>query len=242
MVFHSADCESGYGDFRGVQPEERDKLHIDLTSMLANSGLIGWGLAIDLKGLGLAFPETLTDQVPNSCFFRTMLFHVDRAHANYPGQPLRIVFDRNKKTEHNSRLLFEYLAEESDPDKRELLPLKPEFLSREEIGVQSSDLWARELMKYLDGILFSSYYKPSRAMEHSVEDETIRGRVAIRVLFPKHERQMATLEEKTGMNKEKYTSWLLRKKRQDSQSNRVEYMKDVAARDRSMTKTVGIGS
>jgi hypothetical protein len=232
-VFHSADCDSGYGNFRGMLPEVRGKLHIDLTSILANSGLIGWGLAIDLKGCTLAFPEVLADHTANSCFFRTMLFHVDKVHADHPSQPLRIVFDRNKKTEHNSRLLFEYLSEESEPGNTQWLPREPEFVSREEIGVQAADLWVRELMKFLDGTIFSGdNYKPRAQWEILLKTKRFGADLQFGAYFQSMKDQMPTLESKTGMNREKYISWLRQKKRQDNQSNRIEYMRDVAANDR----------
>jgi hypothetical protein len=244
-VFHSADCESGYGDFRGMSPEVRGKLHIDLTSILANSGLTGWGLAIDVKGCKLAFPESLTDHTANSCFFRTMLFHVDKVHADHPSQPLRIVFDRNKKTEHNSRLLFDYLAEESESDNKQWLPREPEFVSREEIGVQAADVWVRELMKFLGGTLFSGdNYKPREQWEILLKTKRFGADLQFGAYFESMKDQMPTLESKTGMNREKYISWLRQKKRQDNQSNRIEYMRDVAANDRraAENKVVRTGS
>ena len=98
-VFHSADCESGYGAFRGTEPEERRALHRDLTALLAKSGLIGWAVAVDLAGAREAFPEMLSDQIPGSCFLRTIDFLITKAHADHPGQPIKVVFDRNKKTD-----------------------------------------------------------------------------------------------------------------------------------------------
>lgn len=232
-VFHSADCESGYGDFRGMSPEARTKLHIDLTSILANSGLVGWGLAIDVKGCRRAFPEMLPDHIANRCFFGTMLFHVEKVHADFPSQPLRIAFDRNKKTEYNSRLLFEYLAEESEPANKRWLPSGPEFVSREEIGVQAADIWAREFMKFFDGKLFSGdSYTPRQQWESLYRTKRFGGDLQFGSYFQSMKEQMATLESRTGMNMERYISWITKKKRQDSQSNRIEYMRQVAANNR----------
>ncbi len=74
-VFHAADCESGYGDFRGVPEKERHTLHLDLTRILAASGLYGWGVAIDLKGCKSVFPTALPEHSACSCFLRTIVHH-----------------------------------------------------------------------------------------------------------------------------------------------------------------------
>src|SRR5689334_4338359 len=49
-VFHAADCDSGYRDFRGMPENDRHRLHRDLTRLTAASGLIGYGHVIDLAG------------------------------------------------------------------------------------------------------------------------------------------------------------------------------------------------
>jgi hypothetical protein len=191
-VFHSADCESGYGAFRGMPSEERANLHSDLTSTLADSGLIGWGIAIDLKGSRLAFPDSRPEHNACSCFFRTMIFHVEKAHADYPLQPVEIAFDRNTKTEHNSRLLFQYLAEESDPGNGQWLRSGPEFVTREEVGVQAADLWVRELMKFLDGTLCSPDYKPREQWDILLRTKRFGADLQFGSYFQSMKDQMAT--------------------------------------------------
>jgi hypothetical protein len=59
LVFHAADCESGYGDFRQMPENDRHRLHRDLTGLVAQSGLIGYGYAIDLAGCRTAAPTVL---------------------------------------------------------------------------------------------------------------------------------------------------------------------------------------
>jgi hypothetical protein len=44
MVFHAAECESGYKGYKDLPREVNEKLYRDLIGMLASSGLIGWGL------------------------------------------------------------------------------------------------------------------------------------------------------------------------------------------------------
>jgi hypothetical protein len=106
-------------------------------------------------------------------------------------------------------------------------------IRREEIGVQAADLWVRELMKFLDGTLFSPDYKPREQWDILLRTKRFGGDLQFGSYFQSMKDQMATLEQNTGLNKERYIAWLLKKKRQDNQSNRIEYMRDVAASDRS---------
>jgi hypothetical protein len=41
-VFHAADCDSGYGDSRGMPEDDRHRLHRELTAIVAATGLIGY--------------------------------------------------------------------------------------------------------------------------------------------------------------------------------------------------------
>ena len=59
-IFHAAECEAGYGDFRGMPEPERHRLHRELTKMVAESGLIGYGHVMDLAGCRAVVPEERT--------------------------------------------------------------------------------------------------------------------------------------------------------------------------------------
>jgi len=231
-VFHSADCESGWGEFRGMPADERHLLHKDLTKILAGSGLIGWGVGVDFAGSRKAFPDMLPDQVPNSCFLRTIDFHITKALADYPSQPMRVLFDQNKKTEHNSKLLFDYLAADAWRGSGQL-PKAPDFVSRQDIGVQAADLWVREMMKFLDGNLFSDTYTPREQWLVLMSTGRFGGDLQVGEYFESMKSQMAALESKTGMSSAAYAKWLTAKRRSDNQSNRIEYMIGIAAQDRA---------
>ena len=76
LMFHAADCESGYGHFRGMPKTERHRLHRDLTRMVAESGLIGYGHVIDLAGCPAVVPEvlkTFPDMPYYDCFLKTVI-------------------------------------------------------------------------------------------------------------------------------------------------------------------------
>ena len=239
-VFHSADCESGYGDFRGMHEDERHKLHLDLTQILAENGLIGWGAAIDLKGCAKVFPDTLPNHNPGSALLRTMVFHIDRVLLNYPSEHLKIAFDRNQKMEYNARQIFQYLADDSETASKVRLPSAPEFVTRDEIGVQAADIWVRELMKFMDGSLAKGDdYKPRPQWNILMGSGRFGGDLLFGEMFQSMKDQMSVLEEKTGMSGDNYRFWLRQKKRQDNQSNRLDYMAHMAAKDRASERQDG---
>jgi hypothetical protein len=49
-VFHASDCEAGRKDFGGIGRPERDSLFEDLSKILADSNLMGYGYSMDLAG------------------------------------------------------------------------------------------------------------------------------------------------------------------------------------------------
>ena len=89
-----------------------------------------------------------------SGFLRTLDFLLKEAHARKPPEKTEIIFDRHPETKHNSGLLFKYASEEGGWKTQGLLPADIKFGDRDEIGIQAADLWAREIMKFLDGNLF----------------------------------------------------------------------------------------
>ncbi len=231
-VFHAADCESGYGDFRGIAKQDLTRLHIDLTRSLANSGVIGWGLGIDLAGCRRAFPDMLPTHVYCSGVLRTLDFLLAKAHSTKPLEPVEIVFDRHRETEHDSGLLFKYAREGGGWEDQGILPAGIRFAARTEIGIQAADLWARELMKFLDGSVFSKDYVPRPQWTTLIGTRRFGGDLQFAEYFEDMKLKMPALEAQTGMSRAGYLAWLQRKRRQDNQSNRITYMMEVAADDR----------
>jgi hypothetical protein len=235
--FHAADCESGYGDYRDASPEERARLHIDLTRILVDSGLIGWGLGIDLAGCRRAFPDISKSHIYCSGLLRTLDFLLEKAHSHEPPEPIEIVFDQNRETEYNSELLFQYAGEEGDWKGQGPLPERIKFANRSEIGIQAADLWAREIMKFFDGNLFSESYEPRVQWTALTSSRRFGGDLQFATYFDDMKRKMPELESLTGMSGRKYREWLQKKRRHDNQSNRIRYMMEVAAKDRHKSQS-----
>lgn len=230
--FHAADCESGYGEYRGVAPEERSALIVDLAKLLADSGLIGWGVGIDLAGCRRAFPEMMSDQTYCSAFLRTIDFLIERARSSNTSGAIEIIFDQHRPTEHNTGLLYKYASAERGWHEQGLLPEQLRFASRADIGIQAADLWVRELMKFFDGNLFTEGYVPRPQWQTLIETRRFGGNLQCAEYFEDMRQKLPLLEAQVGMSRLEYASWLQSKRHHDNQSNRITYMMEVAARDR----------
>ena len=155
-IFHAADCEAGYGVWQGIAEHIRHRLHRDLTRLLANSGLVGWGVGIDLAGCLRAFPEARHDQPYYSCFFRTVFYLSSKAALFIPRDTVEFIFDSHPVTNFNSGVLYRYMVEQGNWQTQPVMKKKISFASRQDIGIQIADLWAREVMKRLDEYLRDS--------------------------------------------------------------------------------------
>jgi hypothetical protein len=60
-IFHATDCESDHGVFAATSHAENQKLYADLTNILGESRLLGFGSAMDLAGYREFFPDALND-------------------------------------------------------------------------------------------------------------------------------------------------------------------------------------
>jgi hypothetical protein len=205
---------------------------VDLAKLLADSGLIGWGVGIDLAGCRKAFPEMLPDQTYCSAFLRTIDFLVERARSSNTCGSIEVIFDRHRPTEHNTGLLYKYASEEGGWRDQCLLPEKLRFASRADIGIQAADLWVRELMKFFDGNLFSEGYVPRSQCQMLLDTRRFGGDLQCAEYFEDMMQKLPLLEAQAGMSGVEYASWLQKKRCHDNQSNRITYMMEAAARDR----------
>jgi hypothetical protein len=223
LIFHAADCESGYGHFRGMPETERHRLHRDLTRMVAESGLIGYGHVIDLAGCRAAAPEVLNDfpDMPYyDCFLKTVIKLSDFASHFIPRDRVVFTFDQHKKTQYNAGLLYEWITAHK-PDNAE----KVSFASRAEPGVQAADLWARELMKRCDTHLFND-----RARARP-QWNILMGTKRFQFHFTLGRELAQTLDETpllAGLNPADYEQWRSENKLVDNLSNRFRYASLVA--------------
>jgi hypothetical protein len=145
--FHAADCEGGYKAYRGVPHDERHRHHRQLTGLLAESGLIGWGVVVDIRAAREAFPESRPDQSYYSALLRVLKCFGEKADLCIPRDNLEFIFDRHPETEHNSGLMYKYVMMDRTWGPRERFAEAIRFSSRCDTGIQVADLFVRELLK-----------------------------------------------------------------------------------------------
>jgi len=230
-IFHAADCESGYGEYKNEPEEERHRLHRSLTRILAESGVIGWGIGMDREGSRREFPQAMRDQYFHSCFLRTVRKLAEYASQCIPQDDVEFIFDRHPETEHNTSLLYKQVVESEDWATKPRMAKELVFSSRMEIGIQAADLWARELMKRLDGELFSDRYISRIQWQSLYVTRRFGGDFLMAEHYQDLKRQMADLQIKSGVNETEYGAWLRERRLPDNQSNRILYVGYVNAKD-----------
>jgi hypothetical protein len=229
IPFHAADLESGHGDYEEIPEPERQKIHRQATRVLAESGLIGWGAAIDLVGAKHEFPQMSPNQPFFLAFFRTILYLSGKASLCVPQQTTEFVFDRNSETGHNSDLIYQYVESSG---RYPLLSTKFSHASRKQhAGIQTADLYARELMKRFDSYLFNDHSLPRRQWSILMESKRFGGDFFCAEHFRDMKSRIPDLEKRTGASYADYREWLVKRKRIDNESNRIEWVIELQVED-----------
>jgi hypothetical protein len=218
LIFHAADCESGFTDFREIPEVERKTLHRDLTSMIAESGLMGYGCAIDLAGcrnVASTVLKAFPDMPYYDCFLKTVIYLSDLASVFVPCDKVEFTFDQHRETEYNAALLFDWIT-----SYKSIIIDKVSFASRKEPGIQAADLWARELMKRCDSYLFSDRANPRPQWTTLVSTKRFRFKFVLGYQFAQ---DLEEAGEMPGLNHTEYEEWRATHKLVDSLSNRFQY-------------------
>jgi hypothetical protein len=221
-VFHASDCESDHGEFKNTPHEENLRLYKDLSKILANSKLIGFGVAIDLAGCYRYFPDILEEQPYLTCFLRTVKYLSEKAALCIPASKIEFTFDSHRDYEHTAGLIYQYLRIHRDWEPYDSIADKVSFASKDNVGIQAGDLWAREVMKYLEWELYRYAQYPRRSWTALYETHRFGADFIMEGFYKGLREKMPTLEKQAGISRDSYQKWL--RKRQDNQSNRIEYL------------------
>jgi hypothetical protein len=228
VPFHASDCESDQGNYKGRPHHENKDLYRDLSIMLAESGLGGWGLAINLIAQRRVFPDA-----PDISYYKgftAVLARMRNCAANNK-EIAKFTFDMRLESEHNAGLLYDMFR--MMPEYQEHTFSEIAFISsRDHPKVQVADLFARETMKTLDnqiGPVKREPRKPWKALFNT-------GRFHIDALmdgwFEDLQRKMPALEEEHGMQKERYLAWLTEKRIPHNVTNMYRYVEWLERQDR----------
>lgn len=230
-VFHAADCQSGYGEFKNIPHEERERLYRHLVSLLANSFLSGYGAVMDLAAYRTIFPDAIDYVAYIHCFNKVIEFFAEKVHVLIPQGKVKFVFDNNDKIHYTATALFEiYSTNPRWKYHEELLHPGIQYAWKKDfIGLQATDLYAREVMK--DG---DNYFKYLRGECGRVQRESLkRLREAHRYTihyFKKeywedYKNKMPEIDERDGLSPDDYINWLKEKSLVDNLPNRTHFFK-----------------
>ncbi len=104
IPFHANDCESNHGDFERFSDQENKARYKDLTILLADSGLGGYGITLDLVARRDVFPQALPVLDYYKCFME--LIQRMKNCANYNKEIAKFTFDMRPEGPYNSGVLY----------------------------------------------------------------------------------------------------------------------------------------
>jgi Protein of unknown function (DUF3800) len=204
IPFHANNCDSDKGDYRDNPHSENKALYRDLAIMLANSGLCGYGLAVDLAAQREVFPHA-----PDIAFYKgfTMVLATLADFARVLNEKIKFSFDSREESEHNTGMLYG-MYRNKDENKGHLFPEISFLCSRDHPRIQIADLMARETMKDADNH-FGPVRRPRRkSLLALVETQMFHVESISIDWFRGLRSEMPRLQEITGVTEESYRAWL----------------------------------
>lgn len=235
VPFHANHCDSDQGDYASRPHWENKALYRDLTVMLANSGLVGYGQAIDLAAKNTVFPES-EDIAYYTAFQRVIL--AMKNFAFHAGDIAELTFDMRLESNHNAGFLYGSLRE-NEPEWAPFLSSKISFeFAKNNPRIQISDLLAREAMKALDNYV-GPKKRPMRKSWRALY-ETNRFQLDAFGLewFADMKSKLPDIEKKMNMDRGLYLEWLRERNRQHNISNMFQFVDWTARRDKNKTISV----
>jgi hypothetical protein len=218
-VFHAADCEAGRGDFKDMERGSRQQLFNDLTEILVDSKLMGYGSSIHIAGCREVVPAVLAefpDMPYYDCFLKTVVYLADLAAKFIPRERVEFTFDQHKVTQYNAGLLYEWITQY-----RHDMVEKVTFATRREPGVQAADLWVREVMKRADSHVRNEPPNPRPQLQALLDTRRFRAKLTVGW-------ELARTFEGVNINEadlsaEEYDVWRATNKLVDNLSNRFRF-------------------
>jgi hypothetical protein len=225
--FHAADCDSDAGPYATSSHAENKALYRDLTQLLVDSALLGYGVALDLISQNKYMPELLPESPYYKCFAEVVIFFAHRAAFYIPRERIKFTFDRRLETQFNATALYDYLAKLPEWDDRSYLHEEIAFASRRSVGVQAADLWAREVMKRLDNEIGPKERAVRRSFEVLENTERFGGRICSGEYFKGLQQAVHAMDISDGPGAFRHTDykeWLTKYKQLDNYATRLRYL------------------
>jgi|GEM_PF-300979 len=224
--FHATECDSDKGVYASSPHADNKKLYKDLTVLLAESRLLGYGAAIDL----IKQNEHMKDLLPESpyyrCFGEVVIHFAEQAFLSIPQEPVKFIFDRRLEIQYNATALYDYLAKLPEWEHHSYIHDEVGFASRKTVGVQAADLWTREIMKHLDNIIGPVPRAKRRSMEALEKTKRFGANLYTGDFYTGLQQRLNDLDKSDGpgaFKRGNYKKWLIENKLGDSYATRVRY-------------------
>ncbi len=232
-IFHASDCETGHGEFAGVDHATNRKLYADLTRLLADSRLIGYGSAMDLAAYRQFFADTPQDFPYYRCF-KDVVYQCGKwAKWAIPADVAEFYFDQRLESDYNAGVLYGYMANLADWECSRFLSKKLNISCRSEIGIQAADLYAREVMKHLDNTVGPVKRPMRRSMDALQKSRRFGCDLHLREYFEDFHRKFEQVASHVGTSRDHYARWLVEHGQADTISSRHRYLIDLDDAERA---------
>lgn len=234
IIFHSTDCEFGYGDYKGISREDRLKKYADLTKLLANTKLMGCGIAIDVQGYNKYMPGAWSEGPYYQAFTDVIKYFAKQAYLHIPQQTAEFIFDINHKVKYNAAFLYDnYLTNLRGWEYASALENKLGFATQKTVGIQVVDLFAREVMKYGENE-FGYTKRPMRLSLKALLDTNRFKCVYVYDDWFEELRDKYESFEQVDEIRQDFQNWLSTHTCQDNLENKIKYLIELQSKEKNV--------
>lgn len=147
IPFHARDCESNWGHYKNIPHSETKALYRDLSIMLANSGLGGFGVAVDLAAERSVFPNS-----PPIAYYKCFaeVLQAVKEYVTPRGLRTAVEFDISNENKFNAGLMYDIIRQNERQFFEHFEPKITFAPASEYPRLQLADLMAFESMKAMD--------------------------------------------------------------------------------------------
>lgn len=239
-IFHATDCESEHANHSdGKKHKQNLRLYRDLTQLIENSEVSGWGVGIDLAGHREFFPNVLPDIPYYKCFVEVVKRIAGMAEEIGLSN-LKFTFDHRQESEYNTGVLYDWMVNKPEwLGKNIFLETPINFDSSTNPRIQVADLVARETMKGLDSMIIGRKKRKS-LIALARTNNRFRFDYLMRGYFEGWLSAMSELEKRAGFTRDDYAQWLNDNQLDDNISNRHRFGIWSEAQQLRLRDTIGI--
>lgn len=211
-------------EFHATEWESRHGLdsYNELARVVADSGLRGQGVAIDLAEFRSAFPDLRTqDYAYHKCFIEVVnkLIEVSKEQGY---KELKFTFD-GRQGQGTTGLLYNSITAQKEWADAFSFADEISFGNRRNPRIQIADMVARETMRgFLCALENADPREPFRILGSA--DKRIWFHFLVDDYFSQWRDSLRELEKKTGLYADDYFAWIERKSMRDNLYSRIQHM------------------